>query len=174
MIENIVAKRYAKALMGAVQDEVAAEQVCEDLRTLAASLEAVPELNDYWQNPLIDAAGKSKVLSRVLDGAGAHAILIRFLDVVARRRRFGLLPLIASQFQELTDARTGKVRAEVTSAIALNDKQVQRLRQALSTFTGKVVVLEMKVDLSLIGGLRIRIGDDVLEGSVQSRLQLLQ
>ncbi len=173
MRENIIAKRYARALLEIAHQSGQLEQLREELNTFVESYQAVPELQTYWENPLVESEQKARLLETVLERGGVSSAIVQFLDLVARRRRFPLLPLIARQFEELYDQMMGRIKAEGQSAIELDEEQRQTLEQALSRFTGKSVSLELDVDLSLVGGIAVKIGDQILDGSVKTRVGLL-
>jgi len=172
--ENIIAKRYARALLEIAQERDQLEQVREELQTFAASYRAVPELQTYWENPLVETEQKTRLLETALERGGVSAAIVQFLDLVARRRRFPLLLLIAAQFEELYDRMMGRLKAEGKTAVGVDEDQRQRLEQVLSGFSGKSVSLQLEVDPSVIGGITVKIGDQVLDGSLKTRLGLLQ
>lgn len=173
MRENIVAKRYAKALLEIAQERGQLEQVRAQLNTFVESYQAVPELQTYWENPLVQAKQKTELLATALADAGVSTVIIQFLDLVARRRRFPLLPLVARQFEELYDEKMGRLKAMGKCAVKLEQEQQQRLEEALSHFTGKSVRLQLEVDPSVVGGITVKIGDQIMDGTVRTRLGLL-
>jgi F-type H+-transporting ATPase subunit delta len=172
--ENIIAKRYARALLEIAQERDQLEQVREELRTFVASYQAVPELQTYWENPLVDTEQKTRLLETALERSGVSSALLQFLDLVARRRRFPLLVPIAGQFEELYDRMMGRLKAEGKTAVGLDDQRRLALEEALSGFTGKSVSLRLEVDPAVLGGITVKIGDQVLDGSLKTRLGLLQ
>jgi F-type H+-transporting ATPase subunit delta len=137
-------------------------QVAEDRRVQAAV--ADPALSDA------QAAGVFiSVLSGKLDGQAEN-----FVRVLAENKRLELLPEIHLQFEVLKNEREGVVEAEVYSAFDMNDAQVAELAQRLEKRTGRKVRTRVKVDQDLIGGIKVVIGDKVIDGSVRGQLGALE
>lgn len=113
-----------------------------------------------------------QVVRRLLPNIGTKQL--NLFRLVRRKKRLALGPSIASFFRELLDEERGVVRATVTSAIELGDERVAAIRDQLSTETGQSVELETAVDPELIGGLVIRVGDQLLDGSTRGRLRALR
>jgi len=169
-----VARRYARALFSIGVDRATFEQLGRELGELAQVWAAVPDLRQALENPVFKPTEKRAVLERVLPGVGASAELRKFVLLLLDRRRIALLPAIARAYRELADAHLGRVRALVTSAQPLSPAEADRVRRSLEQRTGKKVLLETAVDPTLIGGLVARVGDLVLDGSVQTQLATLR
>ena len=171
-----VARRYARALFSIGVDRATFEQLGRELGELAQVWAAVPDLRQALENPVFKPAEKRAVLERVLplSTSGASAELRKFVLLLLDRRRIALLPAIARAYRELADAHLGRVRALVTSAQPLSPAEADRVRRSLEQRTGKKVILETAVDPTLIGGLVARVGDLVLDGSVQTQLATLR
>lgn len=113
-----------------------------------------------------------EIVRRVVPGiAQSQLNLFRLLR---RKGRLGLGPSIASFFREQLDEERGIARAQVRTAVELDDARLEAIRQQLATMTGKTVELEAEVDRDLIGGAVIRVGDRLLDGSTRSRLRRLR
>jgi F-type H+-transporting ATPase subunit delta len=137
-------------------------QVAGDKRVQAAI--ADPALSDA------QAAGVFiSLLAGQLDGAAEN-----FVRVLAENKRLELLPYIRTQFEALKDEREGMVEAEVFSAFELTDAQLADLAQRLEKKTGRKVRTVVQVDKNLIGGIKVLIGDKVIDGSVRGQLAALE
>lgn len=160
-------KRYAQAIF-----QLAREQDRLDgwLADLEAALEALgdPQFAALLDSPGVRLQDKLQAVDAVLPGLPPLAR--NLLALMAQRRAVSLLPRVMWEYRRLVDIRRGIQRAEVTSAIPLADADQQRIAQRLSQLLGGEVVVQARVDPSLLGGLVIKVGDRVLDGSTRNRL----
>lgn len=165
-----VARPYANALFGASKD--ALEVTNEWLQNIAG-LAARPEVQSFVGNPNV---GESQVLE--LFQKGLPTALPeqgeQFLRVLVKNKRVAALPEIAEQFKTLKNNAAGAAEALVTSAFEMNATQRKELAKTLEKRFGKKLTLKVEVDESLIGGVRVQVGDEVLDASVQARLSHLK
>lgn len=172
-----VANQYAKALMDVVSRPgapLAAEAALAQIDAFADALAGSPELKGVLLSPAVSRAVKRRALKRVGTLLGLDQVVLSFLDVIAVRRRVGLFPLIAAAFRAQIDERNGIVRAQVAAARQLSERQQAELSAALVRLTGKQVLCDYTVEPSLAGGLTVRIGSTVYDGSVQGQLEILR
>lgn len=166
-------RRYAVTLLDAAQETGVEEAVADDLQGLKASLEGSQEFRDFLANRLVDGASFEKALVALFDGK-VNALTRNFLQMVAQRRRANLLePIIDTALLVLAE-RAGMATAKVRAATELTGEQVDRLQQRLSAHTGRRVQVEVEVDEKLTGGIIVRIGDTVFDGSVETQLTRLR
>ena len=132
-----------------------------------------PELTRLLSNPSVPTASRVEVLERVVgdDITGAQRDL---LSLMVRRGRFEQLPAVIREFQRLYRQREGIVEATVTSAASLDDAEIKALRSRLEAMTGKRIELSQEVDAELLGGVQVRVGDQLIDGSVAGRLERLR
>jgi F-type H+-transporting ATPase subunit delta len=97
-----------------------------------------------------------------------------FLKLVARKKRAGLLPEIIDEFQILLDEKRGIINVDVTSAVQLSDQQTDELVTRLAAFTGKKIRARLAVNEQFIGGVAVKIGDTIYDGSISHQLQVLR
>lgn len=162
-------KIYARALLGASEAEGSTDQVIDQLNQLCdEGLAGSISLRLAFASPQIDADEKCRVLDRLL--SDAHPTLVRFLKVMAKRNRLGYVVAVRDSVTSLYDEMTGRLLAEVRTAVALTDSLRDEVTQQLSQRFGKQVRLREVVDESLIGGMVVRVGDTVFDSSVASRL----
>jgi F-type H+-transporting ATPase subunit delta len=135
-------------------------------------LGASAELRRFLAAPQIAAADKRELMRNALADR-LQPLLVRFLELVIEKHREGMLAEILDAWAELLDTRANRQAAAVTTAIPADPEMVGRVRAALERATGKTIVLEERVDPSLLGGLVIRTGDTVIDGSLRSRLTTL-
>jgi len=169
-----VAAVYAKGLLGAVGPGPEADEALGELDLLVKDvLDKQPAFAAVLASPRIDPQDKAAMLERVFAGK-MKPILLNFLKVLARRRRLDLLRQIARAAAALRSEALGRVPAILTTAAPVDAATAREVRDRLSAALAKDVQLTTRVDASLIGGLVVRVGDQVYDGSVLSRLNRLR
>jgi F-type H+-transporting ATPase subunit delta len=172
-----IANRYARALADLVfapSSPVEPEQAIEQLRTLESLLTQSRELHEILLTPAVPPPRKRAVVSRLAAESGVTPLVRNFLFVVIDHRRTAMLGDIRQAFEVLLDERLGIVRANVSSAHELTGTQQERLRDALARVTGKQVRCGYSVESDLLGGLLVRVGSRVYDGSVRGQLEALR
>lgn len=167
-------RRYAAALADVAVESGAAERVQQELGEFVSLWKQSAELRNFLASPAIPRNDKLAVVEKLAKKLGFGTILKNFLSVLVDNRRTGLLAEIHDAYLAQIDQRMGITEAQVTSAYALGDAEKKELRRALEEFTGKQVRAEYALDQELIGGLVVRIGSTILDGSVRSQLARLR
>ncbi len=164
-----VARRYARALLDASGAE--ADQVLAQLETINTYFDGQPELFATISNPTLTGAQRMGLVNTLIANApGLVPVLANTLKLLVDRNRFGSLPFIARQFRDMVDSRMGRVRGRVTSAAKLGDAQVEAIKKQLESVTQRNVVLETRVDPTLLGGVIATVGSHQYDGSLKSQL----
>ncbi|MCL2448927.1 MAG: ATP synthase F1 subunit delta [Polyangiaceae bacterium] len=171
---QIVARRYAQALLELAAEQGQVDKVVGDVTTVADAWRTSPELRNAIENPLVAHPVKKAVIGELANQIGAAPITRNALLLMVDRRRARALPYLAQWLRELADARQGLLRAEVTTAAPLSDAYYGRLQAQLERMTGQRVVVDRRTDPAIIGGVVARIGDRVFDGSLRTRLQSLR
>jgi F-type H+-transporting ATPase subunit delta len=151
-----------------VQGESVARNYAE-----ANAIETDLTLYRFLESPRIAADQKSAVLTKAL-GDRVPRLFLRFLQQLVKNRRQMLIPTVANEYDTLLDASAGIVHARVTVARETADDERDAIAARLSAIVGKTVVPHLAVDPSIIGGVVVRIGDTVMDGSVRRKLALLR
>lgn len=171
-MQNVsIARRYARALL-----EVAgasADQVVTQLDALNGLLTLSPELFDVIGNPAYTRGDRLAVLEKLMPLVGAGPELSNTIRLLNDRNRLQHLPDLARVYRDLVDAKLGRVRSKVTSAVPLSAEQQKKLADSLKALTQKEVVLETAVDASLIGGATAQVGSMLYDGSLRAQLAAL-
>ncbi|HHW09629.1 MAG TPA: ATP synthase F1 subunit delta [Firmicutes bacterium] len=167
-----LARRYAEALGQLAQAADQLDQVEKDLQAVQNLVDEVPAFAGMLNNPRLNSRIKNQMLEESLDGQVSR-LVIGFLKLLVVKRREEILPAIVSEFEKIADQARGVLRAEVISAHALSAEQTVALQTRLEKMVGKPVKLVLQVDPGLIGGLKIRMNDVVIDGSIDRRLKLL-
>ena len=166
------ARRYAEAAF-----QIAVRDASMDawLAAFAVAEErlASPEVLRLLSNPSIPASARTEVLGRLL-GDEIRGAPRNLLALMVQRGRFELWPAVHREFRRLYHRREGIVEATVMSAAVLTPGDVDALRQRLADLTGQRVELHTEVDPDLLGGIVVRIGDRLIDGSVRGRLERLR
>lgn len=171
---SVVGRRYAKALLELAQEQGKAKQVTKDIGALSEAWKASAELRDIITNPVVPKAVLRATIDAIMDRLGTSKLLRNTVGLLADRGRLGHLEDVLDAFNELAEAQSGRVRAEVISAKPLSDAYYSRLQDKLQRATGREIVLVKRQDPSLIGGVVTRIGDSVFDGSLSNRLSELK
>lgn len=172
-VRGAIAERYAAALFDLAEDQSALDAVAGDLRALQTLIRESADLRRLLATPVVGRVEQEKAVTALASRAQFGKLTANFLGVLARNRRlYDLAPIIAAYLARLA-ARRGEVTAQVTSAVALSEKQMADISATLKKAVGSAVALEATVDPSLLGGLVVRVGSRMVDGSIRTKLQRL-
>ena len=174
---SAVSNRYARALVDLVtapDSPLKPEDAVSQLRAIDEMIAGSEELKIALLTPAISNPRKRAVVGGLLEKMSVSPVIRNFLYVIINHRRISLIGEIREDFELLLDERLGFVRAEVSSAAALDARHTAGLEAELSRLTGKRIRLRFKVDSGLLGGVVARIGSTVYDGSVRGQLQQLR
>lgn len=169
-----VSGRYATALFELARDENSVDQVRGDLDKFEAILNDSADLKRLVRSPVFAADIQLKALSAVLDKAGIAGTTAKFLKVLTANRRLFAVSDVIRAYRALVAKFKGEATAEVTVAERLNDKNLDALKAALKSVTGKDVALNVKVDPSIIGGLVVKLGSRMVDSSLRTKLNSIK
>lgn len=169
-----VSGRYATALFELARDEKSVDAVKADLDQFAAMLADSDDLKRLVRSPVFTADSQSRALAAVLEKAGIGGISARFLSVLTANRRLFAVSDVIRAFRALVAKFKGEATAEVTVAEPLSDKNLDALKAALKSVTGKDVALNVNVDPSLIGGLVVKLGSRMVDSSLRTKLNSIK
>ncbi|MGI6225641.1 MAG: F0F1 ATP synthase subunit delta [Peptococcales bacterium] len=173
MNNKTVSKRYAQALLQIAQEKNAIDIYEKEINEILAGINADEHFKNIWFSERITTYDKREVILKVFQGKVSQ-IIINFLMVLIDKNREAILPEIFEEYKKLADITRNIIDAEVRSAVNLTDKDYNELVAKLSAMSGKNVRLRVVIDPTLIGGLVVRIGDKVIDGSVVKRLAIMQ
>ena len=166
------ARRYAEAIFEIAQRDGNVEAWLEQLQTAASAVSDDAVVRGL-EDPNVPLDRRMAAIEHVL-GPDAVPQMHNLLPLIVRRRRLEMLPQIAREFRRLYNAQSGIVEATATSAAPLDEQELAALRSRLEQMTGGKIELETKVDASLLGGIQVRLGDKLIDGSVRGRLERLR
>lgn len=173
MLRGAVAGRYAEALYDIASKQKLVDQIEAELKAIEAVIKENDDFQKILYHPQITAANKKELLDLLFKGKVSD-VTGNFLALLVDRRREAFFGDIVAEFVNLANAERNIVAAQVTSAVELNDKEKGKLDQVLARLTGKKVQTSYTVDPSLIGGVVVRIGDKIIDGSIRTRLATLK
>ncbi len=168
-----VAKRYSQAMFALSIEQNNLKKVLQDLNEVYNLVEEHQELKKALNNKLMPAELKEKIF-RELFADEITPVSLNFLSLIFRKKREYILKEIVEQFTELANESAGIVKAKVKSAVELSPKETEELQQALNKATKKQVEIQLEIDEKVIAGLIVRIGDRIIDGSVATKLKLLE
>jgi F-type H+-transporting ATPase subunit delta len=171
MARRTYARRYSQAVFNIALERKELDRWQSDLRRIA-SLGEDATFIALLENPKIHFEDKARLLSEWLGDINPLALNLVYLLVA--RGRLGMVGDIADEYQRLLDSYRGIEQAEVTTAIELDDEDRQRLEERLGAVVGRKVVLKLKVDSNVVGGIVARIGGKLLDGSTRTKLMALK
>lgn len=169
-----IARPYASALFDLAKADNSVAAVEQGLDRLLALANESPDFSRFLRSPVINTEEKAVAMHALLERAKAHTTVGNFVRVVARNGRLFALPAIIAAFKERAAGHRGEVAADVTSAVPLTATQVATLADTLKAKIGKSVTLNQHVDPSLIGGLVVKVGSQMIDSSLKTKLTAMK
>jgi len=173
MRDTTIARNYAEVLLALANKADDAEGWGRTVREVADAIGADVTLRHFLESPRVSAERKGEILARAFQDR-LPPLFVRFLQMLLRKRRQMLLPEIATEYHTLLDEAEGRVHAQVTFARNPSEGERAAVTQGLSRTLGKEVVPHVTVDPAIVGGVVVRVGDQVMDGSVRRRLRSLR
>ncbi len=174
MSSSRIAKRYAKALFSLGQEEGRFEQYGMELKEFTDLCREQPEFEAVMVNPVFAVEDRKKILLAVLERSGFSETVQRFLKLLLDKDRMEAVAEVAVYYENLWDEAVNVARAKIVTARRLKEGALKALESSLEELTSKKIKSEVDEDPSLIGGVVVKIGDLVLDGSVKAQLEGLK
>lgn len=172
-IKASLAGRYASALFELARDEKQLDAVGASLASLERALDESEDLRALLASPKIGREEGSRTILATAQAMSLDRLTSNFLGVLAQNRRLGELRNAIRAFRMLSSSHRGETTAEITSAHALDDDQVAALKQNLRARVGRDVAVDLNVDPDILGGLVVKIGSQMIDGSIRTKLNTL-
>jgi len=169
-----IAQRYTTALFELAEENKKLEPLAKELHGLQSLLAESEDFQRLCEDPTISAAERKTAVDAMVKKAKSSDLLANFLHTLAANGRMDALDGIIREFERRMHEKNDELVAEVTSAAPLKKAQETKLEKMLKDHFGKKVALEIHVNESLLGGLRIRVGGQLIDASVAGRLQRLE
>jgi F-type H+-transporting ATPase subunit delta len=172
-IQASLSGRYALALFELARDNKQLDVVADSLAGLKAAQSESVEFRNLISSPVIGREAAAKAVAALAACMKLDRLTSNFLGVLAKARRLSQLPAAIRAFETLLSQHRGEVRAEVTSAHDLTKTQVTALQKSLRTRVGRDVAVDLKIDPAILGGLVVKIGSQMIDSSIRTRLNML-
>jgi len=167
------AGQYALALLDLATEDGQVDQVGQELDSLAGAVGALADFAGFCASPVIPLGQKLAAMSRTLAGK-MSPLTLNFLSVLFRRHRGSLLREVAEQYHRILDARRRKVHVRVDTAVPLDDDLARELEKLLGESLDRTPAMDLHVDASLLGGIRLQVGGRVVDATLSRKLEQLK
>ena len=174
MIENVISKRYARALSDSISDESVLGRALKNLKSFGDAFEADQQLERFFAHPGIPEIKKNALVGELCDKLKAEEVVRNLLSMLVQRRKILFLKNIADYFESVVDERLSQIRVCVTSAHPITSENVEKLKSGLSRIFGKTIIIATREDQALIGGIQLQVGDQVADATIKNRLAILK
>lgn len=164
-----VAKRYAKALFEVAKERGELDQAAQELGRLASMLREHADLAQFLHHPVVPKQAKLEILEQVFQGQLSPGVY-RLAQILIERDRLKELDRVAQAYVEEVNKERGLVEAVVSTAVPLTEEQQEHLKQTLAKLTAKEVHLISEVNPEMLGGMTVKIGDIIFDGSLKNKL----
>lgn len=170
---STVAKRYAKSILDTVNEGTSPQAVMDDLRNVETILKNSDDLYCALTNPVVSAKDKEEIIDAVFKQDTSDTVR-NALKVLIQKNRFGFIYAIIRHFSELVDEINNTINVDVTCAIELDDQKKNKIHEKLKQKLQKIVNVDYKVNTSIIAGLVYKIGDDIIDASINHKIEELK
>lgn len=170
---DAIGRVYAKALIDLAEKDNQLDSVAEEMADLGALLDSNADLVRLIENPILERTQRSGMVERLFSGKVSD-LLYRFLQVVNQKDRLAALPTICAAFEAMMAKKRNQIDVDAYVAKPMDDATAARVSEGLGQSLGKQVNLRQHVNEALIGGLKLRIGDRMIDASVQSQLKRIE
>ncbi|AJQ25922.1 F0F1 ATP synthase subunit delta [Pelosinus fermentans] len=173
MLANQLAVKYAQALYELAAEKDMLDITEQELHFVESTIASYDDLSTLMYHPQVLAQAKKETIHKVF-GQDIHDFVLNFLLLLVDKRRESILPAIIYEYVKLANQARNIVEAEVTTALPLDEGQHTALVNKLSLVTGKTIVLKTQINQGIIGGIIVKIGDKLIDGSVVRQLATLK
>lgn len=174
MINNTIARRYAKALVQLGSEGGLIDRFREELAVVDGLFSGNAELRAAFANPAITLEQKKGIMKGLVEKVQSSELVANFLLLLVDKNRVAFLDQIVQTYEKLADEHTGVIRPVIKTAFALDSSQVAAIQGALEKSSGKRVLPQVVVDATLMGGIVTQIGDTAFDSSVKTQLKRIQ
>lgn len=168
---TLIADRYSEALVSiAKEGKLTYDKISEDLNLIKNILAQSKDLNEFLTNPLISLEDKKEIIDKVFKNE-IDPLIVNFLKVLVDKSRFDAFEEVLTSFNKALDDINNISRINVTSAVEMTEESKKKLKNKLESKLNKNVILDLEINSSIIAGLVIRIGDNIIDMSLKHKLE---
>lgn len=173
MLNKSVARRYAEAFFSIARENNKINDYQLELETVVKTIQEVDNLREYMNHLLIPVAAKKDVLKQLF-AEQLSPVTLNFIMMIVEKKRETYIEVIIEEYKDMADEYRNIAKVELIAAKEVPEEDVQYLAEKLSSSTGKTVQLNLKVDPTLLGGVKLRMGDQIIDGTVAKKLEMLK
>jgi|TARA_B110000438_G_C15791798_1_gene641025 F-type H+-transporting ATPase subunit delta len=166
--------RYATAIFQLANADNQLDKVAKDFLRLDGMIRSSKDLERLIHSPIMSRKDQGRALTEILNKAGMCELTQSFVGTIAENRRLYLISEMITSYNTLLADHLGEATAEIVTAMTLTDKQIKQISISLKKAIGSNVAIKAKVDESVLGGLIIKIGSKMVDGSLRTKLQQLR
>lgn len=170
---ELIGKRYASAFFELAKEENIVKEMYEEFEFVNDTIKNEKDLKILLESPRLNAKEKKEIVENIFKGK-INDRLLGLLKLVIEKRRIKSLDDIFNEFKALVDEDDNKIKATAVTVVKMKDNELNNLRSLLEEKLNKKVELENAIDKKLVGGVLLRIGDKVIDGSIKRRMELLR
>ena len=174
MINNAIARRYAKALVQLGSESGQIDSFREELSKVNGLFQGSGELRALFSDPAITLEQKKSIMQELVKKTACSELVGNFLMLLVDKNRVAFLGQMVQTYEKLADEFSGVIRPVITTAFPLDDSQMVAIQSALEKKSGQKVIPQMVVDASLLGGVITQIGDIAYDNSVKTQLKRIK
>ena len=168
-----VSVRYARALFSLAQEEKKLDIIANDLSEIRSLIKSNADFSSFIINPLVSSIKQIAAVKGIFSGK-VNDLTSNFLELICGKKRLNQLAEILDAFDKLLLKYRNQLHAEVTSAVSMDDQQLDAIKANLESMTDKSVILKTKEDSTLIGGFKVLVDGVIIDNSVQYQLSKLK
>lgn len=172
MSDIVVAKRYAKALFEVAKEKDLISEVEQELRSVVIAIRDNADLQKFLNHPSVSASVKKNLLHKIFDSKVSEPVW-NTLQVLIDKGRINIVSVLANDYVKIANEAQGQSNATVYTAFALSESQLADIASYFKKITGKTLRLETVIEPKLLGGIQVRIGDRLYDGSLAGKLERL-
>jgi ATP synthase F1 delta subunit len=170
---EVLGEIYGSALLNVAQKENVVDEVTDDVRGIGEILKTNADFVQFIEDVTVAPDDQARAMEKIFTGR-ANVYTVELLKVMARRGRLAYLGGLVSAWEQLLRSLAGRVEVEVISAMDLSSESAERIRQVVAQHTGKKAELKLKTDPSIIGGIKLIVGDTLVDASIETQLWQIQ
>jgi F-type H+-transporting ATPase subunit delta len=171
---RVIAKRYAKALVELSEEKKAVDKTKADLGAFIAAVESAPAMEKLFSSPVFTPDNKKAVIKDLAGKLGMQQVTQRFVEHLAETGRIRYVKDVHDAFLAILAERQNRATVELTTAATVNPAELAEIKRKLEALTGKQVDINAKIDASLIGGAKARIGSVIYDGTIKNQLNKMR